>query len=77
MAANKWNSKTACAHAKKTPDRDGVVRWRGDDNFKCDYPLPEVVMPNSVTKRYGYQPPNTGSHMFVQNCAGCPCYKAR
>lgn len=77
MAENKWTSKTACVHANKTPDRDGMVRWRTDDSYRCNYPLPEIVLPNSITKSYGYQVPQTGKTVFINMCADCPCYKAR
>lgn len=42
----------------------------------CAYPIPDHLLPHSVTKRFGYREQTKGS-VSVLSGNGCPCYVKR
>lgn len=67
-----------CAHANITPDKLGRVIMRKDAAYKCRYPVPDIVLPLSITRSYGFNwPPIKNPPAFKDMCEACPCWTPR
>lgn len=68
---------TVCEFAEVTPDKSGRLTMRKDVMYSCLFPVPEPVLPASITEFYGFRWPPLRRRICKEDCAGCPCWKAR
>lgn len=52
-----------------------VGRITKNSTYPCKAPIPEVVLPRSVTKNYTFRD-WAKSYVSKEDCAECPCFEA-
>jgi hypothetical protein len=70
-----------CQHYAVNPDSDGKVRMRKNSVSRCAAPVPRTafLLPDSVTKSYGYWEPSEKDRRFMSpdDGEGCPTHTQR
>ena len=65
-----------CEFLDVAPDKAGRRVVRRQLTYPCTFPVPDVVLPDSVTRYHGFQWPPGRMHMCgSEDGANCPCYK--
>lgn len=66
-----------CKFADVKPDIRGRIVMRKDHTYKCTVPLPDIALPTSVTRAYGFRWPPHRTNVDREQCEECPCWTAR
>ena len=66
-----------CAWLDVKPNAAGKIVVYKRDAHKCLAPIPEIVLPHSVTKGHGFRWPPSKSYVSAHDGEGCPLYKKR
>jgi hypothetical protein len=66
-----------CGWLNVPPLNNGKIRVYGHDSYKCTVPIPEIKLPHSVTKAYGFSWPPRKTFMQGDEGEGCPCHVER
>lgn len=66
----------SCIWLKVAPDKAGRRAPRKDKSYLCEAPVPDVVMPLSITRRYDWRWPPSRNYMAPDEGAGCPTFKS-
>lgn len=64
-----------CKYLHAPPDKDGKVRLRRNVRYRCMIELPTPVLPASVTQAFDWRWPPHKTHVGIEDCARCPCFK--
>jgi hypothetical protein len=67
-----------CKWLRVQPDARGRIVVRKGSVHPCEAPTPDVSLPASITKHYGWRwPPVTRSWMGPEEGEGCPAHQKR
>jgi len=66
--------KARCRHLLVTPDKDGKVRVRKGNGYRCAVDAPTPVLPASVTRAHGWRWPPHRTMVSTDDCAKCPLF---
>ena len=67
-------TKGVCEFADVRPDKAGRYVVRENAMYQCSYPIPEVVLPTSVTRAFQFRWPPAKCWVSKGECEACPCW---
>lgn len=65
-----------CRHLAVGLDKAGRRIPRADKAYTCKCPIPDLKLPDSVTKAHGWQAPRPSNWMTPQHGTECPTWEA-
>ena len=65
----------SCKHLKVALDRNGRRVVRKHYTYECDAPIPQVTLPESVTRSWGFIWPPDKQRMDGESGEHCPAYE--
>lgn len=67
----------SCRFLAVHPDARGRIVVRADRSYECIVTIPMQLLPDSVTKAYGFRWPMARTYMSGESGTLCPTWEAR
>lgn len=66
-----------CGWLAVSPLKNGKIRIYKYDSYQCTAPIPDVRLPHSVIKSYGFSWPPSKKWVGGDDGENCPCHIVR